>query len=194
MYYKTRVPSLKRDLMVEIVNIVGSGELDKEFELGQLYSDIGSSLAKYDPEMYHGMYVKFTDDSPVITLYNSGKYIIVGAETFDEIQEIRTKFLDLLVNQGRLNVPSDSYFKIQNIVGTDNLGENIDLDELIITLGFENAEYDPEKFPGIVYRDKQHACVVLIFRTGKIVVTGAKSKKSVEKSIQKIRDILQEHK
>lgn len=64
------------------------------------------------------------------------------------------------------------------------------MNALIITLGLENAEYEPEQFPGIVYQDPDNACIVLIFRTGKIVVTGANSKDSVRQAVRKLKDIV----
>ena len=59
--------------MVKIVNIVGSGSLDAEFDLERVAVDIGS-IAEYDPNKYPGMYLRFGEDAPLITVYRTGKY------------------------------------------------------------------------------------------------------------------------
>ena len=176
--------------MVEIVNIVGSDRIEKNLDLTSLSSDIGFPIAKYDPEMYPGMYIQFDDDGPMVTVYSSGSYIIVGSNTFTQLEEMNNHFLDLLVEQGRLPKPSESFFKVQNIVGSADLDQELDLSELLLALGLEEAEYNPEQFPGIIYRDQENNCVTLIFRTGKVVITGATMRKSIEQSYQKIESIL----
>jgi transcription initiation factor TFIID TATA-box-binding protein len=135
-------------------------------------------------------YIRHNKDGPLITVYGSGKYIIVGSNTNEQLQRTRDRFLELLVNHNRLSAPVDSWFEVQNIVGSGTLGQEIDLKRLLITLGLENAEYEPEQFPGIVYRDPDHACVVMIFRTGKIVVTGSSSKDSLSQAAKKIKNIV----
>ncbi|MHC1574993.1 MAG: TATA-box-binding protein, partial [Candidatus Methanogasteraceae archaeon] len=67
-----------------------------------------------------------------------------------------------------------------NIVAGASLDTELDLDAIAIGLGFENIEYEPEVFPGLVYRIKDPKVVVLIFRSGKLVITGAKTQKECE--------------
>ena len=64
--------------MVEIVNVVGSGFLDKEFDLSAVSDELGS-IADFDPKKYPGMYVRFSKEAPLITVYRTGKFIITGA-------------------------------------------------------------------------------------------------------------------
>lgn len=61
--------------MPEIVNIVGPGSLDSEFDLERVAADIGS-IAEYDPDKYPGMYLRCGEDAPLITVYRTGKYIV----------------------------------------------------------------------------------------------------------------------
>jgi transcription initiation factor TFIID TATA-box-binding protein len=177
--------------LVEIVNIVGSGELENKLDLLSLFESIQPPLVKYDPEMYHALYMFFDeDDSPTITVYTSGKYIIVGAETIEELQDSRKRFLDILHKNGQIDCPKDIWFDIQNIVGAGTVEMELDLNQIVVALGFENAEYDPENFPGVVYRDSENDCVVLVFRTGNIVITGATSFESVEHAFQDFCELL----
>ena len=57
---------------------VGSGDLGLEVDIPQLAADIEGAATEYDPSNYHGLYVRFTDDGPLITVYRTGKYIISG--------------------------------------------------------------------------------------------------------------------
>lgn len=66
--------------MVKIVNVVGSGSLDVEFDLERVAADIGS-IADYDPDRYPGMYLRFEEDAPLITVYLTGKYIVTGTDS-----------------------------------------------------------------------------------------------------------------
>jgi transcription initiation factor TFIID TATA-box-binding protein len=64
---------------------------------------------------------------------------------------------------------------IQNIVASVTTGQNLDLDMIADTM--HNVEYDPMRFPGLVYRLKKPKTSTLIFNNGKMVCTGGKSEK-----------------
>ena len=180
-------------LLVDIVNIVGSGELETRLDLLSLFESVQPPLVKYDPEMYHALYMFFDEeDLPTITIYSSGKYIIVGAKTIEELQETRERFLNILHENKQIDCPDDLSFDIQNIVGSGSVEMELDLNQIVVALGFENAEYDPENFPGVVYRDAGNDCVVLVFRTGNIIITGATSFESVEHAFEEFCELLSE--
>ena len=68
--------------------------------------------------------------------------------------------------------------RIENVVASTSLGDELDLQS--IALGLDGAEYEPEQFPGLIYRLKQPKTEILLLRSGKVVCTGAKSMKEVE--------------
>ncbi|WP_049892399.1 hypothetical protein [Haloquadratum walsbyi] len=105
--------------MLEIVNIVGSGDIDQRLDLLSVYTDVEPPLAKYDPEMCHGMYL-FGDneESPLVTIYTSGKYIIVGAESVDELEGTRQEMLQTLSESDEMNDIGDAQVEISNIVAS----------------------------------------------------------------------------
>ncbi len=74
--------------------------------------------------------------------------------------------------------------KIENIVASAALGIQIPLDKMIKYL--EGTEYEPEQFPGLVYRVKDPKAATLIFSSGKIVCTGARSIEDVKRVIKKL--------
>ena len=75
-------------------------------------------------------------------------------------------------------------FKIENVVASTSLGEELDLKAIARALG--GAEYEPEQFPGLVYRIDEPKVVVLLFGSGKLVCTGARKPSDVEKAVEKI--------
>ena len=75
--------------------------------------------------------------------------------------------------------------QIQNVVSSVVLGQRLDLDEIAATM--PNVEFDPEQFPGLVYRLKKPKTATLIFNTGKMVCTGAKSAKESKRAVHKTR-------
>jgi transcription initiation factor TFIID TATA-box-binding protein len=77
---------------------------------------------------------------------------------------------------------------ITNMVCSYNLGKYININKLSVTLNLENIEYEPEQFPGLVYRLKDPKIVVLIFSSGKIILTGGRTLTDVKKGL----DILEE--
>ena len=148
--------------------MVATGKIDREFELEALGDDIDAHSCDYSPEDHPGLYVKFSEDGPTITIFTSGFFNIRGAPCKKELYN----HISLLENQlSRLGIEDPiSEFQITNIVFTSDLKKQIDLNKLTIVLGLENVEYEPEQFPGLVYRLDQG--VILIFSSGKLVLTG----------------------
>jgi transcription initiation factor TFIID TATA-box-binding protein len=72
--------------------------------------------------------------------------------------------------------------RIENVVASTSLGDELDLQVVARTL--DGAEYEPEQFPGVIYRLKQPKTAILLFRSGKVVCTGGKSMSQVEESIR----------
>jgi len=76
---------------------------------------------------------------------------------------------------------------VQNIVASADLKTDLNLNAIALGLGLENIEYEPEQFPGLVYRIKVPKVVVLIFSSGKLVVTGGKSPEECEEGVKIVR-------
>ena len=173
--------------MPEIVNVVASGLLDAEFDLESVAADIGS-IAEYDPDKYPGMYLRFGDDDPLITVYRTGKYIVTGADSEEEAHTIRERLLNLLVDNGMISEPGDEWFRIQNIVCTAELGNSLNLNALAIGLGLEDTEYEPEQFPGLIYRPSGFDSVILLFASGRVVITGSPDLDAAEQTFSALQD------
>jgi len=169
-----------------IVNLVGTFELGVELDLLELSKDLE---AKYEPEVYPSMVYKAQNELSIL-VPTSGNIVLVGVETPAELKQGLNEFLEKLSELGiELDVDS-SNIEIQNIVAKGNLNKEIDLTALSIGLGLENTEYEPEQFPGVIYRS--NSSVILIFASGKFVITGADNVYSVNSAYDNIREELTE--
>lgn len=156
----------------EIVNAVGGGGLSQELDLQLLYDVIEGHEVRYDPEYWPGLYLKFAEDSPTIMVFRTGKYNIAGADSVQELNEANREFLEYIRDLG-IDTDNPS-FDIRNLVFLDQYGKELNLDQVVVALGLEDAEYEPEQFPGILYRPADTEGTFLIFRNGKVILTGAK--------------------
>ena len=167
--------------------MVGSGDFELEVDIPQLAADIEDAETEYDPSNYHGLYVRFADEAPLITVYRTGKYIITGCSTRATLEATRKEFLQALSDLGMVGDTEDPSFVLQNVVCTADLGENVNLSTLAITLGLENTEYEPEQFPGLVYRPESYPSVLLMFANGKVVITGSPDIESATDAFSHLR-------
>ncbi|WP_457753808.1 hypothetical protein [Thermococcus sp.] len=165
----------------KIVNIVVSGHLGSQINLEKLLELDNFS---YDPEYYHGGYLRLSNGLSV-TIYRTGKYIIPGVKrlediesSFDEMIRYLSKFID---------VSNAEKPKIRNLVISGKLEEKLSLEELAIKL--PNVEYDPEQFPGLILKFNR-SLTVLLFNSGRFVVVGAKSLEEAKNAIKKLKELL----
>jgi len=167
--------------MVSIENVVASGSLGIEINLEVVAHEL-SEVVDYDPEKHAGAYFRLNDSAPLITVYRTGKYIITGATSKEESLATRSEFLNLLKDHSILLEAEDEGYEIQNYVCTGDIGQQLDLSALAIRLGLEITEYEPEQFSGLVYRPRNNDCVILIFSSGKVIITGIKSIDSADEA------------
>jgi len=158
--------------MITIANIIGSGDLGVELDIAEVESDLNQPYTEYNPSNYHGLYVRLIEEGPLITVYRSGKYIISGCSMFEELYETNDGFLTKLSELEIVDSNVDTAFTVRNIVCTAQLENEVNLNTLSIALGLESVEYEPEQFPGLIYRPTDYPAVLLVFANGKIIITG----------------------
>ena len=172
---------------LEIVNAVGSGELQREFDLEALASDLNLPEAQYNTDM-NALLIRFEEDGHLIILYSSGKYIARGGNDLENLEKLNNQLLSCLDNLGiSYNQPQ---FGINNLVCIGDLDKDINLNNLMLQIGYENAEFEPEQFPGLVFHPDNYDCAVIIFNSGKIVITGLRDMRKIEKLYLKVKSIV----
>jgi len=170
----------------KIQNIVLSVTYEgTEFNLEKL--DRSLDGARYDPESFPGVVYKSEDPRASFLIFSSGKMNCVGASSMADAK-LAIKKLTEKLRKARIKVKSEPKVKVQNIVASINFGRKFDLER--IASRFENVEYEPEVFPGLVFRLDDPKVVILLFVSGKGVCAGAKSMRDVTRAAQNINKIL----
>ncbi|MEA3559825.1 MAG: TATA-box-binding protein [Candidatus Thermoplasmatota archaeon] len=168
---------------IHVQNIVASISTDQQFDLDMIHEKVSGS--EYSPEKFPGLIYKLKEPKTALLIFKSGKLVCTGAKTVEKVYEAVDKVRKKLAEIG-MEVIKDPKIAVQNIVATSDLKKEINLNTIAITLGLENVEYEPEQFPGLVYRVKDPRAVALLFGTGKVVCTGTKDIKDIEKALSKI--------
>lgn len=159
--------------MPEIVNVVASGGLGRELDVAAVADDIDAGVVKTQGGEYRTptLYLKQEEGSTLVTVYESGSYHVSGAGSVDDAEAAKDWLVEALADLG-IEV-GDVSFGVRNVVVVGDLDRDINLNQLVIGLGFEATEYEPEQFPGLVYRPEGSECVFLIFSSGSVVIPGA---------------------
>ncbi|WP_396614009.1 TATA-box-binding protein (plasmid) [Haloferax sp. S1W] len=170
---------------LEIQNVVASSAVGQELDLESLSNDVTG--AEFNPDNFPGLVYRTQDPRAANLIFRSGKIVCTGASSVDEVNRALEQVFEEL---GSLGIPIDDREEatVQNIVSSADLGTNLNLNALAIGLGLENVEYEPEQFPGLVYRIDEPKVVILLFGSGKIVITGAKKVDFAREAIQVVSD------
>jgi len=168
---------------IEIVNIVASASVASELNLEKISAQIEE--VEYDRERFPGAICRVKEPKTAMLLFTSGKIVCTGARTLKDVNKVVKMIMMKLKAIGE-NVDSSLEITVQNIVATCDLelDHKLRLNQVAISLGLENIEYEPEQFPGMVYRVTEPRAVALIFSTGKIVCTGAKRIEDIKRAVE----------
>jgi transcription initiation factor TFIID TATA-box-binding protein len=167
---------------LETQNVVASSGIDQEIDLKSVAMDLKG--ADFDPEKFAGLIYRPDDAKATCLIFRSGKITCTGAGSIEEVQETVHAAVDALVELGIQAESPD--VTVQNIVSSADLGESLNLNAIAIGLGLESVEYEPEQFPGLVYRLDDPDVVALLFGSGKMVITGAKTRDEAETALEQV--------
>jgi transcription initiation factor TFIID TATA-box-binding protein len=168
---------------IEIVNVVASTGIGQEINLKQ--ATLALEGADYDPKRFPGLVYRTKDPKTAALLFRSGKIVCTGAKSIDEAYKGIENVFQGLRNIG-IDVKGTPEIKVQNIVASADLHSTLNLNAIAIGLGLENIEYEPEQFPGLVYRISDPKVVILLFGSGKLVVTGGRKPEDMVNAVDQI--------
>lgn len=120
-------------------------------------------------------------------IFASGKMVVTGAKSEDDSKLASRKYARIIQKLGFNAKFTD--FKIQNIVGSCDIKFPIRLEGLA-SRHHNFSSYEPELFPGLIYRMMKPKIVLLIFVSGKIVLTGAKVREEIYQAFELIYPVL----
>jgi len=173
------------------VSVVGGGSLGYELDLPSIYQDIESEVKQYEPESYPALVLKFNEDGATVMLFSSGKYNIAGASSIRELHQTHRRVVNTITQMLGVDIDADSECELRNLVYRDDFGTNLKLEALVLLLGVENVEYEPEQFPALDYRPPEMSGLFKIFRTGKVTLTGVTDPDEAEEAFNNLFEELQ---
>ena len=168
---------------VKIVNVVASTGIGHETNLKAIL--LALEGADYDPEQFPGLVYRTKDPKTAALIFRSGKIVCTGAKSIDDLHRGLDKVFEALRKIG-VEVKGKPEIKVQNIVASGELGSTLNLNAIAVGLGLENIEYEPEQFPGLVYRLSDPNVVVLLFGSGKFVVAGGRTPEDAREAVDRI--------
>ena len=168
---------------LKIENIVASAKVTDYLDLPALASQIEG--AEYNKKRFPGVVLRMQDPKIAALVFGSGKVVLTGAKSVDSLSKGLNILGALLRKQG-IDIPKKLDYKIQNIVTSADLATAINLNKIAVGFNLDRIEYEPEQFPGLVYRIDVPKVVVLLFGSGKLIITGGKVPEDANKAVVKI--------
>jgi len=170
---------------IKIVNIVVSTKL-KNIDIDRIKRDMNT---EYYPEEFPGFVYRLHDPKSAMLLFKTGKVICTGVKNIDDAVRALHNFC------GKFDLEEDDNkttnidnINIQNLVVSVNFRYYIELEDAANSI--PRAIYEPDQFPGIIYRHSDPQCVFLIFSSGKCICVGSKKVDDAFKSIFAVRKML----
>ncbi len=172
---------------IKVENVVSFASLGKDISLTMLVEKMEN--VEYEPEQFPGLVYRIQDPRAAALIFSSGKIVCTGARSIDLSKEAMHKIVDRVRKTG-VDLPREFSIKIENIVASSKIDAKLNLEEIAFAL--ENAEYEPEQFPGLVYRIREPRVAFLLFSSGKIICTGAHTISDVQSALKKLKIRLEE--
>jgi transcription initiation factor TFIID TATA-box-binding protein len=172
---------------INIENVVATATLHQNIDLNSIVRVFPG--VQYRPEQFPGLVYRLRKPKTATLIFGSGKMVCTGAKSERQARKAVMRVVDELKRNG-IVILSKPEIQVQNIVASVGLGGYIDLEK--VTYSLKRTMYEPEQFPGLIYRMDDPKVVILIFTSGKLVCTGAKKETEVYRAVTKLRETLEE--
>jgi len=176
------------DLDISIVNVVATTSLDQKIDLLAIRKVFRN--VEYRPKRFPGLVFRLKRPKTATLIFSTGKMVCTGAKSEKLAKSAVRKVVRELKKQDII-ILRNPEIVVQNIVASANLHGKIDLETAADVL--DNVMYEPEQFPGLIYRMVDPKTVLLLFTSGKLVCTGAKSEGMVYESVAKVYGVLKDY-
>jgi transcription initiation factor TFIID TATA-box-binding protein len=176
------------DMEITIQNVVASVTLNQSFNLNDIHRNFQNT--EYRPKRFPGLVYRLKRPKTATLIFSTGKMVCTGAKS----EKLAISAINKVVKElktGGIIVLNKPIITIQNMVASANLQNRVDLETAADIL--DNVMYEPEQFPGLIYRMNDPKTVLLLFSSGKIVCTGGKSSKMVNKSVNNLFKVLSDY-
>ncbi|NWF96231.1 MAG: TATA-box-binding protein [Candidatus Thorarchaeota archaeon] len=169
----------------KIENVVASVILKQRLDLDEIAATMPN--VEFDPEQFPGLVYRLKKPKTATLIFNSGKMVCTGAKSEKEARRAVHKIVKNIREAG-IEISGKPLIVVQNIVASASLGAELNLE--LAAMKLENTLYEPEQFPGLIYRMRDPKVVILLFGSGKLVITGAKFEPQIDEAAEKVMDRL----
>lgn len=170
---------------IKIQNIVASTSLEQDIPLIKLAESLQNT--EYNPEQFPGLVMRIKEPKTSALIFSSGKVVCTGAKSMTKVKESIAKIIKNL-GKIKIRIKIRPVIRVQNMVASGSIGMDLNLNSLAMKL--ENTEYEPEQFPGLVYKLPGTRATFLLFSNGKIVCTGTRSEVKLRAAVDKLIVVL----
>jgi transcription initiation factor TFIID TATA-box-binding protein len=177
-----------KDLDVSVENVVATASLGQKLDLIAIMKAFRN--VEYRPKKFPGLVFRLKRPKTATLLFSTGKMVCTGAKSEKLAKSAIRKVVRELKNNGIIILGTPKV-EIQNIVASADIHGKVDLEAAADVL--ENVMYEPEQFPGLIYRMGDPKVVILIFTSGKLVCTGGKSAEMVGVAVARLHGILEDY-
>jgi transcription initiation factor TFIID TATA-box-binding protein len=167
--------------VIDIQNIVASTTLAENFDLNKIKDRLEG--AEYNQVKFPGLVYRIENPKACFLIFTSGKVVCTGSKNIENVHTAIINVINTLKSIDCEKIDPEPEIHIQNIVASADLKTNLNLNALVMAFGMENVEYEPEVFPGLVYRIEVPKVVILIFSSGKVVIAGGKVPEDCEEAL-----------
>ncbi len=171
----------KEKASLKIQNIVATTSLGKEVPLIKLTK--ADPNTEYNPEQFPGLVLRIKQPKSAVLVFSSGNLVCTGTKSIAQVRQVIDQVIKIL-RKINVKVTDKPKITVQNIVASGNIEIPLNLNYLALEL--ENTEYEPEQFPGLVYKLAEPNATFLLFSNGKLVCTGTKNNEQLEDSITQL--------
>ena len=173
--------SSKKKTTLSVQNIVATTSLEKEVSLSKLARTQPNT--EYNPETFPGLVLRVKEPKSAVLVFSSGNLVCTGTKSVSQVKAVVDQVIKQLKKIG-VKVTIKPKITVQNIVASGAI--NLDLNLNTLSLELENTEYEPEQFPGLVYKLEEPPATFLLFSNGKLVCTGTKNKAQLDDSMNQL--------
>jgi len=150
------------------------------FKISWLLHLWGQSNTEYNPEQFPGLVLRVEKPKSAVLVFSSGNLVCTGTKSVAQVKEVIQAVIKQIAKIG-VKITETPKITVQNIVASGSIDLNLNLN--VLALQLENTEYEPEQFPGLVYKLVDPPATFLLFSNGKLVCTGTKNKQQLEDSM-----------
>lgn len=172
---------------LRVQNIVATTSLNTQISLTKLARSQPNT--EYNPEQFPGLVLRVPKPKSAVLVFSSGNLVCTGTKSIAQVKEVIREVIKQL-KKIKVKVTIVPKITVQNIVASGSINMNLNLNFLALEL--ENTEYEPEQFPGLVYKLVEPNATFLLFSNGKLVCTGTKNRLQLEDSMKQLYNKLKE--